>query len=74
MMGNEVASIFQLLLQTQRLELFESFLISREMKECFQSVSQTKFARLTEGFSPRDLKKAASEIEMKLSHKLVAGN
>lgn len=30
-------------------------------------MSATKFARLTEGFSPRDLKKAAADMEMKFS-------
>ena len=52
-------------MQAERWKLFESFLISRGLKECFQSVSPAKFARLTEGFSPRDLKKAAAEMEMK---------
>ena len=55
------------LFQKLRVSLFESFLISVELRECFQKVSATKFARLTEGFSPRDLKKAAADMEMKFS-------
>ena len=51
--------------QSLRVSLFESFLISVELVECFQKVSEAKFARLTEGFSPRDLKKAAADMEMK---------
>ena len=53
--------------QSLRVSLFESFLISAELRECFQKVSATKFARLTEGFSPGDLKKAAADMEMKFS-------
>ena len=56
-----------ILFQKLRVSLFESFLISVELRECFQKVSATKFARLTEGFSPRDLKKAAADMEMKFS-------
>lgn len=52
--------------QDERLKLFESFLISGEMKECLHKLSVAKFARLTQGFTPRDLKKAAGEIEMKI--------
>ena len=53
--------------QAVRVSLFESFLISVELVECFQKVSEAKFARLTEGFSPRDLKKAAANMEMEFS-------
>ena len=51
--------------ENERKALFESFLITLELKKCFQNVSIEKFARSTEGFSPRDLKKTASELESK---------
>ena len=57
--------------EPERYAMFESFLISRELKECFRNVSFSKFARLTEGFSPRDLKKTAGEMEMKYMTKML---
>ena len=51
--------------ENERKALFESFLITLELKKCFQNVPDEKFARSTEGFSPRDLKKTASELESK---------
>ena len=53
------------LFQNERFRLFESFLFCVDAKECFQRLSSSKFARLTEGFSPRDLKRTAAEMEMK---------
>ena len=49
--------------EKERKALFESFLITLELKNCFQNVPIEKFARSTEGFSPRDLKKTASGLE-----------
>ena len=51
--------------ESERYEMFKSFLNTRGLKECFQNISPTKFAGMTEGFSPRDLKKTAKEIDMK---------
>lgn len=53
------------LFQKLRSKLFESFLTRRELKESHEKLSALKFARLTEGFSPRDLRKAATEMEVK---------
>ena len=61
------SSLHLLSLQNWRLRLFQSFFQhqSPKVRESCQKMTMTNFVHLTEGFTPRDLRRAATDIQSK---------